>query len=157
DLARARIEHRRRCVLGIPLPDSLGERLFGVCLNRVIDRHSDVASRNRRTVAQDVDRAARRVLDDRLVTGSSRELAIEPELESGKTAVVDADVPQYLRCDGPLWIRTPFLGVEPESPELQLLESGCAIRVGLAIEVDESVRPVRKLRVQGCRIEAERM
>ena len=88
----------------------------------MVDRQVDVAAVPLGRRADDVDRTAERILDDRLPAGRTGQRAVEPELEPGESVVVDAGVAEHLRGDRALRIRPPLLGREAEAYQPELLE-----------------------------------
>src|SRR5581483_8595571 len=107
----------------------------------------DVATRSLRGRADDVDRSPERVADDRLLTGTPRQVGVEPELEAGETLVVDAGVAEHLRRDRVLRVEPALLGVEAETGETSTLQRGRPVRLGLPLHVDEALLLVHELRI----------
>src|SRR5205814_4596877 len=89
-----------------------------------------------------VEHVAERVAHERLVAGSSRERLVERELEAGKSVVVDTRVAEDLRRDRVLRVEATLLGIETQTGDVPRLELRGSRRVGLALDVDEAVRPV---------------
>ena len=139
----------------MPLPYGLVKHALGIGLNRVVERQEDVAALARRRRADHVDRAAERVLDDRLGPRPPGEHAVEPELEPRQAAVVDSRVAQHLGRHSALRIGSPLFGIEAETGQVALLERRSLHRVGLALDVDEAARALRQERIERIRAQAE--
>ena len=147
-----RVDDDRGRVLRVQLGHRRAQHLLGVRLDAVVDREEHVLAGLRRDVALDVDRAAERVADDRLLAGNAGELRVELELEAGEAVVVDAREPEHLRRDRALRIRAPLLPVEVEAGEVALREQARLVRRRLALDVDEVRSGGREL--HGARLRA---
>ena len=90
----------------------------------------------------DVERAAERVLHDRLASGLAGERPFERPLEPFEALVVEARVAEDLRGDRPLRVVAELLRIEPEPGEAELLEVLGLARIGLPRDVDEAARAV---------------
>src|SRR6185503_8530527 len=155
--ARRGVEHDRGRALRVPLRDRVAQHRLRVCLDRMVEREVDVAPVALRLGDDRVDRLARGVLDDALATGPPGELLVERELEAGQAVVVDARVPDQLRGERELRVEAALLRIEPEARQTPFLELRRLRRVGLALDVDEAVRPVGQLLVDLVRVELQRL
>src|SRR5205814_7607006 len=99
DGSRLRIEHDRGRALRVPAGDRRPKHGLRIRLDRVIERQVDVLPVASRARADGVDRAAQRVLDDRLAAGPPGQGPVETELEAGQPAIVDPRLPEHLRRD----------------------------------------------------------
>src|SRR5207253_4041069 len=109
----------------------------------------------RRLLADDVDRAPERVLDERLAPGPTAEPAVELELEPGKPGVVETGESEHLRAHAALGVAAALLRIEAQARDLAALEQRRACRIGLPRDVDEPVRAVGERRVELRRVDAE--
>ena len=90
------------------------------------------------------------------MTGRSREVVIELQLEPREALVVDADVSEDLRTDGSLRVRAPFLREKAEPGDVAAGEHGGLRSVRLSRDVDEPSRAVCELPVEPVGIETQR-
>ena len=75
----------------------------------MVEREGDAPPLHGRPVGKDCDRAAGRILFDRLVARAACELTVELQLEAGEPYAVDADIPQHLCRHRPLGIVAPLV------------------------------------------------
>ncbi len=155
--ARLGVHHDRGRRLGAIAAHGLGEDVLCVRLDLVVDREPDVLTRDLRTRADDVERAAHGILDDGLATGTAGEFLVEQSLEPLEAAVVHACEAEHLRGDAALRVGPQLLGVEAEPRKLQLLELRHRQWIRLARQIDESLRLVGQKRVNRPRLEAKRL
>ena len=109
----------------------------------------------RRGRVQDVDRLARRVADHGLAARLAGERVLEPELEAREPVVVRPRVADDLRRDLVERVDALLLVREAEAEDARLLQDRGARGVGLALDVDESVRPVGELGQHLVRVQPE--
>ena len=121
----------------------------------MIDRERHVLAGSLGPRGDDVDRAAERVLDDRLEAGLARERLVERALEPVEAVVVRPGEPEHVRGDGTLRIRAQLLRVEPEPRNLALVQSRGLGGIGLAGDVDEALAPVLQHRIELVGVEPE--
>ena len=122
------------------------DHALGLGLDRVVDREVDVAALALGRRADDVERAAEGILDDRLPARLAGELLVERELEAAEAVVVEARVAEQLRGDRPLRVGAPLLRVRGEPGQVEPRQLRRRHRIGLARDVDEAVPPVGELR-----------
>ena len=72
------------------------QHLFGVRLDRVIDRQEEAVALLLGRGAQHVDRAPERVADDRLLAGLAGEIVVVLDLEAAHASVVGARETDHL-------------------------------------------------------------
>ena len=131
--------------------------LLGVGLDLMIDRERRRSCRGARARRDDVDRAAERILDDRLEAGPARERLVERPLEPVEAVVVRAGEAEDVRGDCALRIRAQLLGVETEPGDVAACSAPppCADRP--CAPRRRTLRSVLQVRVEHVRVEAERL
>ncbi len=123
----------------------------------MVDRERHVLAGPLGPRGDDVDRAAERILDDRLEAGPARERLVERALEPVEAVVVRAGEAEDVRGDRALRIGAQLLRVEPEPGDLALVQRLGLGGIGLAGDVDEALGPVLQQGIELVGVEAERL
>ena len=123
----------------------------------MVDRERHVLAGALGPRGDDVDRAAERILDDRLEAGPARERLVERALEPVEAVVVRTGEAEDVRGDRALRIGAQLLRVEPEPGDLALVQRLRLGRIGLAGDVDEALGPVLQRGIELVGVEAERL
>ena len=155
--SRVRVHDDGRRGSRAPAAHRLLEHLLGVVLDLVVEREANVAPGRLLLRRDDVERAPERVLDDRLASGPSGEHRLERPLEPLEALVVEARVPDHLCTDGTLWVVAQLFRIEADPGVLLPREALGLDRVGLSLQEDEPARPIDELRIDGGRLEAQRL
>ena len=155
DGAGPRVHHDRRRRLRVPLVDRLPELELRVRLDRVVEGEVDVAAVPLGDGLDDVDGASVRILDHRLLPAAAGEEPVERQLEPREAAVVHSRVAQQRCAYATLRVDAALLRIEVHAGEMHALEPRGCLRISLALDVDEALRPVADLPVDVVRIEAE--
>ena len=123
----------------------------------MVEREEDVLARPLRHRAHDVEHTAERILHEGLAARPSCEIAVELELEAGEAAVVCSGVAEHLRGHSTLRVHAALLRDESEPGEMLLLERLRVLRICLPLDVDEPLRLVDQLRVEGISVDVQRV